>query len=175
MSTTQSPTATADATAIRQFEVNVPEAELEDLRRRIQATRWPEKEPVDDLSQGVQFAAIAGTRALLGDGVRLRPARGEAERPAAVHDRDRRPRHPLHPRALAARRRAAAIITHGWPGSIVEMLNVIGPLADPTAHGGSAEDAFHVVVPSMPGYGFSGKPDETGWDFPSTSRAPGRS
>ena len=97
--------------------------------------------------------------------------RGEAERPTAVHDRDRRARHPLHPRPVATRDALPLIITHGWPGSVIELLKVIGPLTDPTAHGGRAEDAFHLVLPSMPGYGFSGKPAEVGWDAERMGRA----
>ena len=94
-----------------------------------------------------------------------------AQRAAAVPDDDRRSRHPLHPRALEARHALPIIVTHGWPGSVVEQLKIIGPLTDPTAHGGSAEDAFDVVIPSLPGYGFSGKPTDTGWDPPQIARA----
>src|SRR6266536_1327534 len=137
--------AVESATEIRPFHFEVQREELDDLRRRIAGTRWPEKEPVDDLSQGVQLAAIQALARY-----------GETENDGLdihfIHVRS------PHENALPL------LITHGWPGSIVEMLNVVGPLTDPTAHGGGEEDAFHVVIPSMPGYGFSAKPDETGWD-----------
>jgi pimeloyl-ACP methyl ester carboxylesterase len=129
----------------------------------VQATRWPEKETVADASQGVQLATMQETRALLGSEydfgrleVRLNTFPHFVTKIAG--------RHSLHPRPFAARERAPVMITHGWPGSIVEMLNVVGPLTDATAHGGDPSDGFDVVIPSMPGYGFSGKPTGTELD-----------
>jgi pimeloyl-ACP methyl ester carboxylesterase len=164
MSTTESGTATAEATSIRPFEVNVPEAELEELRRRIQATRWPESETVADASQGVQLATMQELVRYWGTEYDF--GRLEARLNAFPHfiaEIDGLDIHFIHVRS-PHEDALPLIITHGWPGSIVEMLNVIGPLSDPPAHGGDAEDAFDVVVPSMPGYGFSGKPTATGWD-----------
>jgi pimeloyl-ACP methyl ester carboxylesterase len=167
MSTTQAPA----AGAIRPFQMKVSEAELEDLRRRIKQTRLPEKETVADQSQGVQLATIQALKRYWEteyDFGRLE-ARLNAL-PQFITEIDGLDIHFIHVRS-PHEDALPLIITHGWPGSIVEMLNVIGPLVDPTAHGGSAADAFHVVVPSMPGYGFSGKPDETGWDVPHIARA----
>jgi pimeloyl-ACP methyl ester carboxylesterase len=161
----------AVGTEIRPFEVDVPQAVLDELRRRIQGTRWPEKEPVDDLSQGVQLAAIEALVRSWGtayDFGRLESRLSGL--PQFMTEIDGLDIHFIHVRS-PHEDALPLIITHGWPGSIVEMLNVIGPLTDPTAHGGSDEDAFHVVVPSMPGYGFSAKPDETGWDVPHIARA----
>jgi pimeloyl-ACP methyl ester carboxylesterase len=162
---------TADATAIRPFTFEVSDAEIAELKARIAATRLPEKEPVDDLSQGVQLAAI---QALAGyweteyDFGRLEARLSGL--PQFMTEIDGLDIHFIH---VTSQHEDALplLITHGWPGSIVEMLNVIDPLSDPTAHGGGAEDAFHVVIPSMPGYGFSAKPDETGWDVPHIARA----
>jgi pimeloyl-ACP methyl ester carboxylesterase len=159
------------ATEIRPFHFEVQQEELDDLRRRIAATRWPEKEPVDDLSQGVQLAAIQALARYWGteyDFGRLE-ARLSGP-PQFMTEIDGLDIHFIHVRSQHDDA-LPLLITHGWPGSIVEMLNVIGPLTDPTAHGGSEEDAFHVVIPSMPGYGFSAKPDETGWDVPHIARA----
>ena len=150
-------------TAIRPFRIEVPQADLDDLRRRLQATRWPEKETVADQSQGVPLATIQELARYWATDYDLR--RFEARLNAVpqfmteidgldihfIHARS------PHPDALPL------IITHGWPGSVIEMLDVIGPLTDPTAYGGNADDAFDVVVPSMPGYGYSEKPSTTGW------------
>jgi pimeloyl-ACP methyl ester carboxylesterase len=155
---------TAEATAIRPFEFKVPEADLEDLRRRIQATRWPEKETVADASQGVQLATMHELVRYWGseyDFGRIEARLGAF--PNFITEIDELDIHFIHVRSPHDNA-LPVIITHGWPGSIVEMLNVIGPLSDPTAHGGDAADAFDVVVPSMPGYGFSAKPRTTGWD-----------
>ena len=159
------------ATKIRPFTFEVAETELEKLRARIAATRWPEKEPVDDLSQGVQLAVIQALARYWEteyDFGRLQARLSGL--PHFITEIDGLDIHFIH---LRSRHEDALplIITHGWPGSVVELLNVIGPLTDPTAHGGSAEDAFHVVIPSMPGYGLSGKPDKTGWDVPHIARA----
>jgi pimeloyl-ACP methyl ester carboxylesterase len=152
------------AIEVRPFRIEIPEEELSDLRRRIAATRWPEKETVDDETQGVQLATMQelidywGTEYDFG--------RLEARLSAFPHfitEIDGLDIHFIHVRS-PHENALPIIITHGWPGSIVEMLNVIGPLSDPTDYGGDGEDAFDVVVPSMPGYGFSAKPAETGWD-----------
>jgi pimeloyl-ACP methyl ester carboxylesterase len=159
------------ATEIRPFHFEIPQEELDDLRRRIAATRWPEKEPVADQSQGVQLAAIQALAQYWQteyDFGRLE-ARLSAL-PQFITEIDGLDIHFIHVRS-SHENALPLIITHGWPGSIVEILNVIGALADPTAHGGSADDAFHVVVPSIPGYGFSAKPNETGWDVPHIARA----
>jgi pimeloyl-ACP methyl ester carboxylesterase len=161
-------TSTAD---VRPFHVEISDADLDDLRRRMAATRWPEKEPVDDLSQGVQLAAIqalASYWATEYDFGRLKARLSGL--PHFVTEIDGLDIHFIHVRS-PHENALPLVITHGWPGSIVEILNVIGPLTDPTAHGGSKEDAFHVVIPSMPGYGFSAKPDVTGWDVPHIARA----
>jgi len=162
----------AGVTAIRPFTVPVtPEAEIEALRARIAAARWPEKETVADQSQGVQLAAIQALARYWEteyDFGRLEARLSGL--PQFMTEIDGLDIHFIHVRS-PHENALPLIITHGWPGSIVEMLNVIGPLTDPAAHGGSAEDAFHVVIPSMPGYGFSAKPDETGWDVPRIARA----
>jgi pimeloyl-ACP methyl ester carboxylesterase len=155
------PAATSDA--IRPFRIDVPENDFVDLRQRIRATRWPDRETVNDQSQGIQLAKIKPLVEYWGSGYDWRKA--EAKLNALpqfmteidgvdiyfIHVRSK------HPNALPL------IITHGWPGSVFEMLKAIGPLTDPTSHGGRAEEAFHVVIPSMPGYGFSGKPTSPGW------------
>jgi pimeloyl-ACP methyl ester carboxylesterase len=152
------------ATEIRPFQVDVPDEELEDLRRRIGATRWPEKETVADQTQGVQLATIQALARYWSTDYDF--GRVEARLnafPQFMTEIDGLDIHFIHVRS-PHENALPLIITHGWPGSIVEMLNVIGPLSDPPAHGGDAEDAFDVVVPSMPGYGYSGKPTEPGWD-----------
>ena len=158
------PKTSGNNAAIRPFHVEIPDEALEDLRRRIADARLPSKELVDGSVAGRAARDDPGARALLADRVRLARVRGEAERAAAVQDRDRRGGHPLHPREVAHENALPLIITHGWPGSVIEMLETVGPLTDPTAHGGQAEDAFHLVLPSLPGYGFSAAPSELGWD-----------
>jgi pimeloyl-ACP methyl ester carboxylesterase len=161
----------SDQTTVRPFRVEVPEEDLAELRRRIAATRWPEKEPVTDQSQGVQLAtmqALAHYWETEYDFGRLE-ARLNAL-PQFMTELDGLDIHFIHVRS-PHEDALPLIITHGWPGSVIEPLNVIGPLADPTAYGGDAADAFHVVVPSMPGYGFSAKPKETGWDTARMARA----
>ena len=149
---------------VRPFRVEVPEEDLVELRRRVQAARWPEKETVTDQSQGVQLATIQALARYWGSDYDLRRFEARLNAlPQFMTEIDGLDIHFLpvrspHEHALPL------IITHGWPGSVIEMLNVIGPLTDPTAHGGGAEDAFVVVVPSMPGYGYSAKPTATGRD-----------
>jgi pimeloyl-ACP methyl ester carboxylesterase len=161
----------AAGTEIRPFTVEVPQAELEDLRRRIAATRWPERETVDDQSQGVQLATIQELARYWAEEYDF--GRVEARLnalPNFMTEIDGLDIHFIHVRS-PHENALPVIITHGWPGSIVEMLNVIGPLSDPTAHGGDATDAFDVVVPSIPGYGSSEKPSTTGWDPVHIARA----
>ena len=152
-----------EATEVRPFTIEIPEAAVSDLRRRIQETRWPEQETVDDDSQGVRLAVMQALADYWGSEYDF--GRLEArlkEFPHFSTKIDGLDIHFIHVRS-PHENALPVIITHGWPGSIVEMLNVIGPLSDPPAHGGDAADAFDVVVPSMPGYGFSGKPTGTGW------------
>jgi pimeloyl-ACP methyl ester carboxylesterase len=159
----RSPMAATDDTAIRPFRISVPQEALVDLRRRIAATRWPEKETVADQSQGVQVATIqklASHWATEYDWRRVE-ARLNAL-PQFTTQIDGLDIHFIHARSNNDNA-LPIIVTHGWPGSIIEQLKIIDPLANPTAHGASASDAFHVVVPSMAGYGFSGKPTSTGW------------
>jgi pimeloyl-ACP methyl ester carboxylesterase len=158
-------------TPIRPFRIDVPEEDLVDLRRRIAATRWPEKETVSDTSQGVQLATIQALARYWGseyDFGRLEARLNEF--PHFITEIDGLDIHFIHVRS-PHENALPMIMTHGWPGSIVEMLNVIGPLSDPTKYGGDAEDAFDVVVPSMPGYGFSARPTVTGWDPVHIARA----
>jgi pimeloyl-ACP methyl ester carboxylesterase len=160
----------ADA-RIRPFRVNVPRADLTDLRRRLAATRWPAKELVEDRSQGVQLATLKELVRYWATDYDWRKAETKLNAfPQFVTKIDGVDIHFIHvksrhPNALPL------IITHGWPGSVIELLEVIDPLTDPTAHGGSAEDAFHVVIPSLPGYGFSGEPTELGWESGRIARA----
>jgi len=155
--------ATSDAT-IRPFKVHVTDAALVDLRRRIAATRWPDKETVADQSQGAQLARLQELVRYWGNGYDWRKA--EAKLNALAQFKTTIDNVDIHFIHVRSRHKNALplIITHGWPGSIIEQLKIIGPLTDPTAHDGSAEDAFDVVIPSLPGYGFSGKPTGTGWD-----------
>ena len=159
------------AAAIRPFRASIPQPAIDDLRRRIAMTRWPERETVSDRSQGAQLGQLQALVRYWGGDYDWRKV--EARLNALpqfmttidgldihfIHVRSR------HPSALPV------IVTHGWPGSVIEQLKIIAPLTDPTAHGGRAEDAFDVVIPSLPGYGFSGKPTTTGWDSPRIARA----
>jgi pimeloyl-ACP methyl ester carboxylesterase len=166
-----SATGVAAGTEIRPFTVEISQAALDDLRRRIAATRWPERETVDDQSQGVQLGTIQELVRYWGSEYDF--SRVEARLNAFPHfitEIDGLDIHFMHVRS-PHENALPVIITHGWPGSIVEMLNVIGPLSDPTAHGGDAADAFDVIVPSIPGYGFSEKPAKTGWDPIHVARA----
>jgi pimeloyl-ACP methyl ester carboxylesterase len=165
------PTAKAETTAVRPFLVNIPEAELTDLRKRIKATRWPEKETVADASQGVQLATIQKLADYWGTTYDWRKCEVALNAlPQFMTEIDGVDIHFVHVRSKH-QGALPIIVTHGWPGSTVEQLKIIGPLTNPSAHGGSASDAFDVVIPSMPGYGFSGKPTTTGWDPPRIARA----
>ena len=162
---------TADQTAIRPFQVNVPESELTELRRRISATRWPERETVTDQSQGVQLATMQRLAQYWGKEYDWRRCEAQLNAlPQFITEIDGLDINFIHVRSKHENA-LPLIVTHGWPGSVVEQLKIIDPLANPTAHGASASDAFHVVVPSMPGYGYSGKPTTTGWDVAHIARA----
>ncbi len=152
-----------DQTAIRPFHVNVPEAELTELRRRINATKWPERETVADASQGVQLATVQKLARYWATDYDWRKCEAKLNAlPNFVTEIDGLDIHLIHVRSKHEKA-LPLIVTHGWPGSIVEQLKIIDPLTNPTAHGGSASDAFDVVIPSIPGYGFSGKPTAAGW------------
>ncbi|MEK6439585.1 epoxide hydrolase family protein [Pseudonocardia sp. T1-2H] len=157
--------------AIRPFSVAIPQDALDDLRRRLAAIRWPSRELVDDRSQGVQLAtmqALCRYWASEYEGRRVESRLNAL--PQSTTEIDGVDIHFVHVRS---RHEDALplIMTHGWPGSVMEMLDSVGPLTDPTAHGGSPEDAFDLVLPSLPGYGFSGQPTEVGWDLVRTARA----
>lgn len=157
-------TLAASADAIRPFRVNFPEKEVAELRRRIAATRWPSRELVSDRSQGVQLATLKALVRYWGTEYDFRKAEARLNaHPQFVTKIDGVDIHFIHVKSPHANA-MPLIMTHGWPGSVVEMLKVIDPLTNPTAHGGRAEDAFHVVLPSLPGYGFSGEPSEVGWN-----------
>jgi pimeloyl-ACP methyl ester carboxylesterase len=161
----------ADATAMRPFRVNFSDAELSDLRRRIEATKWPERETVTDESQGVQLATMQKLARYWATDYDWRKVEATLNAlPQFITEIDGLDIHFAHIRSKHENA-LPLIVTHGWPGSIVEQLKIVGPLTDPTAHGASASDAFHLVIPSMPGYGFSGKPTTTGWDPPRIARA----
>ena len=150
--------------AIRPFRVNVPEEDLVDLRRRIAATRWPERETVADQSQGVQLATMQKLARYWATDYDWRKMEARLNAlPQFITEIDGLDIHFIHVRSKHENA-LPMIVTHGWPGSIIEQLKIIDPLTNPTAHGGSAADAFDLVIPSLPGYGFSGKPTATGWD-----------
>ena len=163
--TTGTQRSSEQADAIRPFQkVNVPEAELTELRRRINATKWPEQETVTDASQGVQLAtmqALARYWATEYDWHKIEAKLNAL--PQFITEIDGLDIHFIHVRSKHENA-LPLIVTHGWPGSIIEQMKIIDPLSNPTAHGGSASDAFHLVIPSMPGYGYSGKPSTPGWD-----------
>jgi pimeloyl-ACP methyl ester carboxylesterase len=162
---------TTAKTAIRPFRVEFAEERIADLRRRIAATRWPSRELVDDRSQGVQLAvAQALARYWLDEYDFGRVEARLNELPQFVTQIDGVDIHFIH--VVSSQENALPLImTHGWPGSVIELLDCVGPLTDPAAHGGSAGDAFHLVLPSLPGYGLSGEPVELGWDLGRTARA----
>jgi pimeloyl-ACP methyl ester carboxylesterase len=180
--TPMSPAAKAqDATAIRPFTVAISDTEVNDLRARITATRFPEREPVEDPivhplgstvpPQGVELATMEAVVRYWGTEYDLRRFEARLNAlPQFITEIDGLDIHFIHVRSPHADA-LPVILTHGWPGSVVEMLNVVGPLTDPTAYGGSAEDAFDVVIPSIPGYGFSGKPETSGWGPDRIARA----
>ena len=161
----------ADRNAIRPFQVNVRDADLTELRRRVEATRWPERETVADDSQGVQLATIQKLARYWATEYDWRKVEARLSSfPQFITEVDGLDIHFIHVRSKHENA-LPLIVTHGWPGSVIEQLKIIEPLTNPTAHGGSAADAFHVVIPSMPGYGFSGKPTTTGWGPERIARA----
>jgi pimeloyl-ACP methyl ester carboxylesterase len=168
---TQGSKQTADKNAIRPFHVNFPAAELTELRRRINATKWPERETVADASQGVQLATIQALARYWATDYDWRKVEAKLNSlPQFITEIDGLDIHFIHVRSKHENA-LPLIVNHGWPGSIIEQLKIVDPLTNPTAHGASASDAFHLVIPSMPGYGFSGKPTASGWDVPHIARA----
>jgi pimeloyl-ACP methyl ester carboxylesterase len=170
--TTQGAQKASDAkTAIRPFHVHFADADLADLRRRINATRWPERESVTDATQGVQLATIQALARYWGSDYDWRKCEAKLNAvPQFITEIDGLDIHYIHVRSRYENA-LPVIVTHGWPGSVVEQLKIIDPLTNPTAHGGSPSDAFDVVIPSIPGFGFSGKPAATGWDPAHIARA----
>ena len=164
-------TAAQTSTDIRPFRIDIPDEKLEDLRERIGATRWPSKELAADRSQGVQLAALqALARYWLGDYDFGRVEARLNALPQFVSEIDGVDVHFIHVKS-SHENALPLIMTHGWPGSVIEMIDSVGPLTDPAAHGGSAEDAFHLVLPSLPGYGLSSEPVEIGWELGRTAQA----
>jgi pimeloyl-ACP methyl ester carboxylesterase len=162
---------TAEAQSIRPFKVQIPQAALDDLRRRVNATRWPDKETVADRSQGTQLAQLQELVRYWGKEYDWRKVEARLNAlPQFVTTIDGVDIHFIHVRSRH-KNALPVIVTHGWPGSIIEQLKIIDPLTNPTAHGGSADDAFDVIIPSVPGYGFSGRPTSTGWDPDRIARA----
>ncbi len=169
--TSQGSKQAADKNAIRPFHFEVPEAELIELRRRINATRWPDRETVTDQSQGVQLATMQALVRYWGTEYDWRKVEARLNAlPQFITEIDGLDIHFIHVRSQHEDA-LPLIVTHGWPGSVIEQIKIIDPLTNPTAHGASASDAFHLVIPSMPGYGFSGKPTTPGWDPDRIARA----
>ena len=161
----------ADATNIRPFHYKAPEADLTELRRRINNTRWPERETVADATQGVQLATTEALARYWATEYDWRKIEAKLNAlPQFITEIDGLDIHFIHVRSQHENA-LPLIVTHGWPGSIIEQMKIIDPLTNPTAHGGSASDAFDVVIPSMPGYGFSGKPSTPGWNPEHIARA----
>jgi pimeloyl-ACP methyl ester carboxylesterase len=161
----------SDTTPVREFQVDFPATALEDLRRRINATRWPERETVSDDSQGVPLATMEDLARYWGSDYDWRKCEAKLNAlPNYLTEIDGLDIHFIHVRS-EHEDALPLIVTHGWPGSIIEQLKIIDPLTNPTAHGGSASDAFHLVIPSLPGHGFSAKPTATGWDPARIARA----
>jgi pimeloyl-ACP methyl ester carboxylesterase len=159
------------ATAIRSFRIEIPERQIDDLRRRIAATRWPTKELVPDRSQGVQLATVQELARYWTSEYDWRRCETRLNAlPQFTTEIDGVEIHFIHVRSRHENA-LPLIMTHGWPGSVVELLETVGPLTDPTAHGGTPEDAFHLVLPSLPGYGFSGEPIELGWNVGRVAQA----
>jgi pimeloyl-ACP methyl ester carboxylesterase len=164
-------TKSSSADGVRPFTIETPQADLDDLRARIQGTRWPEKEPVADDSEGVPLATMQKLARYWATDYDWRKVEARLkDLPQFITEIDGLDIHFIHVRSKQENA-LPVIITHGWPGSVIEQLKIVDPLVNPTAHGGKESDAFHVVIPSMPGYGFSGKPTETGWDQARIGRA----
>ena len=165
------PVTIVENTGVRPFRIDVPQEAIDDLRRRIEATRWPSKELVEDRSQGVQLATMRELARHWTTEYDWRTCEARLNAvPQFMTEIDGLDIHFIHVRSKHENA-LPLIMTHGWPGSVVELLETIGPLTDPTAHGGKAEDAFHLVLPSLPGYGFSDEPAGLGWDSARTARA----
>ena len=165
------PVLAAESSDIRPFRIDIPDSEIADLRNRLRETRWPERETVSDATEGVQLATMQKLARYWATEYDWRKVEARLNAlPQFVTTIDGLDIHFIHVRSKEANA-LPVIITHGWPGSIIEQLKIIGPLTDPTAYGGKAEDAFDVVIPSLPGYGFSGKPATTGWDPNRIARA----
>jgi pimeloyl-ACP methyl ester carboxylesterase len=163
--------AKAENVAIRPYDVDIPQDALDDLRRRIAAMRWPSKELVPDRYQGVQLATLQALARYWTTDYDWRKCEAKLNAlPQFTTEIDGVEIHFIHVRSRHENA-LPLIMTHGWPGSVIELLETVGPLTDPTAHGGTPEDAFHLVLPSLPGYGFSGEPAELGWDQARTARA----
>ena len=161
----------SDTTAIRPFHVNVPETELTELRRRINSTRWPDRETIADESQGAPLATIQKLARYWATDYDWRRCEAKLNAlPQFITEIDGLDIHFIHVRSKHENA-FPLIVTHGWPGSVIEQLKIIDPLTNPTAHGGSASDAFHLVIPSLPGYGFSARPTTSGWGPERTARA----
>jgi len=161
---------TTKTDSIRPFTFHAPQAELDELRRRIKATKWPERETVNDETQGVQFATTQKLARYWGTDYDWRKVEARLNAlPQFITNIDGLDIHFIHVRSKNPNA-LPLIVTHGWPGSIIEQLKIIDPLTNPTAHGASASDAYDIVIPSLPGYGFSGKPTTTGWDVPRIAR-----
>ena len=164
-------TTTETATEIRPFQLEITEERIDDLRRRIAATRWPSKELVEDRSQGVQLATMQELARYWAEDYDFGQLESRLNAlPQFTTEIDGVEIHFIHVKS-EHEDALPLIMTHGWPGSVVELLETIGPLTDPTAHGGTADDAFHLVLPSVPGYGFSAEPTELGWELGRTARA----
>jgi pimeloyl-ACP methyl ester carboxylesterase len=164
-------TAAETGTDVRPFQVEIPEEELAELRRRIEATRWPSRELVADRSQGVQLATLQALARYWTAEYDWRKCEARLNAlPQFTTEIDGVEIHFIHVRSRHENA-LPLIMTHGWPGSVIELLETVGPLTDPTAHGGTPEDAFHLVLPSLPGYGFSGEPSELGWESGRIARA----
>jgi pimeloyl-ACP methyl ester carboxylesterase len=162
---------TSEENAIRPFRINFPDEALDDLRRRVTATRWPDRETVDDQSQGVKLATVQELARYWGTDYDWRKIEARLNAlPQFITEIDGLDIHFIHVRSKHENA-LPMIVTHGWPGSIIEQLKIIDPLTNPTAHGGNASDAFHLVIPSLPGYGFSGKPTAPGWNPVSIAKA----
>ena len=158
-------------TEIRSFQIEIPEEQIDDLRRRIAATRWPTKELVEDRSQGVQLATLRELARYWTTEYDWRKCEARLNAlPQFTTEIDGVEIHFIHVRSRHENA-LPLIMTHGWPGSVIELLETVGPLTDPTSHGGTAGDAFHLVLPSLPGYGFSGEPTELGWESGRIARA----
>jgi Epoxide hydrolase N terminus len=159
------------ATEVRPFRIEVPQEEIDELRRRVQSTRWPEKETVEDQSQGPRLATMQALARYWATEYDWRECEEKLKAlPHFVTEIDGLDIHFIHVRSQHEDA-LPLVVLHGWPGSVIEQLKIIDPLTNPTAHGASASDAFHLVIPSMPGYGFSGKPTETGWGPERIARA----